>query len=318
MEESRLPRHALRPLASIALLALCGAALAQPAAEHVRFAGAWQRNASESEDPESKAGRREEAPDAEARDAARARGLAASTAWTEDVPLEVTVDSSHLEIADDGETVRVAYPSGRRRVFIADGEERELDDGDGPAKVTARRKAGASGDRLVVSSKWPSKVAMTETWEVTAAPRRLTIVTKVSARRSFTYRRVYEPASFWTPTPTASPTPVPSPTPAAGPPVPGATPVPGGMAECTIRPPRGAGSSELRALARISAADAEKRAVASVAPAKVQSVITSEPEVDDGCLVFPFDLRLEGKKGVQEVLIDAGDGKVLSSKFEAQ
>jgi hypothetical protein len=38
--------------------------------------------------------------------------------------------------------------------------------------------------------------------------------------------------------------------------------------------------------------------------------------VNGGCLVWPLDLRLEGKAGVQEVLIDAGDGKVLSSTFE--
>jgi len=67
-------------------------------------------------------------------------------------------------------------------------------------------------------------------------------------------------------------------------------------------------------MAKISLSDAQSRAVASVAPRRVRGVISSDPEVDDGCLVWPFDLRLEGEQGVLEVLIDAGDGKVLSSR----
>ncbi|HKC24549.1 MAG TPA: hypothetical protein VKF32_07385, partial [Thermoanaerobaculia bacterium] len=110
-----------------------------------------------------------------------------------------------------------------------------------------------------------------------------------------------------------SPTPTPAPEGAGAP-----TPVPIRRTDCSIRPPRGASGEELAGLAKISLAEAEKRAAASVAPEKVTSVISSDVEVDDGCLVFPLDLRLAGKKGVQEVLIDAGDGKVISSKFEAQ
>ena len=70
-------------------------------------------------------------------------------------------------------------------------------------------------------------------------------------------------------------------------------------------------------MAKISSEEAERRAVASVAPQKVGSVISSSPEVQDGCLVWPFDLRLPDKGGVQEVFIDAGDGKVLYSNFES-
>ena len=70
-------------------------------------------------------------------------------------------------------------------------------------------------------------------------------------------------------------------------------------------------------MAKITAREAERRAVASVGSQRVSSVISSDLEVNDGCLVWPFDLRLEGKAGVQEILIDAGDGKILSSTFEA-
>ena len=86
--------------------------------------------------------------------------------------------------------------------------------------------------------------------------------------------------------------------------------------ECSIRPPRGTGQAELRGLARISSKDAEARAVASVAPNKVNGVMSSQVEVVNGCLAYPFDLRFANKGGVQEVMVDAGDGKILSSEYE--
>jgi uncharacterized membrane protein YkoI len=69
-------------------------------------------------------------------------------------------------------------------------------------------------------------------------------------------------------------------------------------------------------MAKVKSADASKRAVAAVAPRKVASVIASGVEVSDGCLVYPFDLHLEGRDGFQEILVDAGDGRILRSRFE--
>lgn len=86
--------------------------------------------------------------------------------------------------------------------------------------------------------------------------------------------------------------------------------------DCSIRPPRGTGQSELRSLAKISSKDAEARAVLSVAPNKVNAIMSSEVEVVNGCLAYPFDLRFANKGGVQEVMVDAGDGKILSSEYE--
>ena len=86
--------------------------------------------------------------------------------------------------------------------------------------------------------------------------------------------------------------------------------------DCSIRPPRGTGQSELRSLAKISSKDAEARAVLSVAPNKVNAIMSSEVEVVNGCLAWPFDLRFANKGGVQEVMVDAGDGKILSSEYE--
>lgn len=86
--------------------------------------------------------------------------------------------------------------------------------------------------------------------------------------------------------------------------------------DCSIRPARGTGQDELRRLAKISSKDAETRAVLSVAPNKVNAIMSSEVEVVNGCLAYPFDLRFANKGGVQEIMVDAGDGKILSSEYE--
>lgn len=86
--------------------------------------------------------------------------------------------------------------------------------------------------------------------------------------------------------------------------------------DCSIRPPRGTGQDELRRLAKISSKDAEARAILSVAPNKVNAVMSSGVEVVHGCLAYPFDLRFANKGGIQEVMVDAGDGKILSSEYE--
>ena len=55
--------------------------------------------------------------------------------------------------------------------------------------------------------------------------------------------------------------------------------------------------------------------MASLAPLKPGDVISSEVEPYEGCLVWPLTLRLPARKGVQEVFVDAGDGKIVWSEF---
>jgi hypothetical protein len=204
-------------------------------------------------------------------------------------------------------------------VFHLDGDERELDEGGGPAKLTAKRK-GATGEKIVVTSKWWNGRSLTETWELLGNPRRIAVNGKASGLISYHYQRVYEPAPAQREAAAAPP----AMTPAAGPAAataevtPTPTDSPAGMANCSIRPPRGSSQADLARLVKVKRADAEKRAIASVAPLRISSVVSSDVEVDDGCLVWTFDLRLPDKGGVQEVFVDAGNGKVLSSNFEAQ
>ncbi len=234
-----------------------------------------------------------------------------------DLPLEVMTDARRLGVTDDGTTVNVSYPSGRKRTFVTDGAKRRFDDGDGPADVTARR-AGAT---ITVTSEWFRGYRLRETWELREGPRRLVVTGKLRGRESQEYVRSYEPAPpgevVATPAPSAAggPDAQASPEPPAGGAAAPAPQLVDRMAECTIHPPRNAGASELSRLARVRQEDAAKTAVGSVAPAKPTDVISSDVESFEGCLAWPFTLRLPGKKGVQEIFVDAGDGKVVRSEF---
>ncbi len=239
-----------------------------------------------------------------------------------DVPLEVMTDARRLAVSDDGTSIRVTYPSGRKRTFVTDGVERILDDGDGPARVTARRK----GTAVTVASEWLRGYKLRETWELGADARRLVVSGKLKGRESQAYVRTYEPAPpgevVATPAAGASSAATPA---AAGP---GGTPADapegtGGpeppfvdrLAECSIRPPRNASLEELNRLVRVTQKEAGRKAVESLLPLKATDVISSDVEAFEGCLAWPFTLRLPGKKGVQEVFVDAGDGKVVRSEF---
>ena len=84
---------------------------------------------------------------------------------------------------------------------------------------------------------------------------------------------------------------------------------------CSIHPAKDASDAQLPALAKVSQADAEKKALARIkVPAKV---LGSALQVDDGCLFWMLIVKENGKSGVQEVKVDAGTGKVLASKHES-
>ncbi len=313
-----------RPLVLAGLVVIFLSARAHsgtPSAGPAGLAGRWALAEEASDNPVTSAER--PAPSAGQGGRGGRGGSRGTSVTAMDLPLEAVTDAQHLVIRDDGFEIRITYPDGRTRTFFTDGEERELDDGDGPAKVTAKVK-GSGREKIVVSSTWSEGNHLKETWELQTNPRRLVVEGSAKGRQSFSYRRVYLPAPDLPPP--AKPTPVIAAVPTAAPaadgpsaptPAPAASVPAGTKPECSIRPPRGTSPEELARMAKITAEEAERRAVASVAPQKVGSVISSSPEVQDGCLVWPFDLRLPDKGGVQEVFIDAGDGKVLYSNFES-
>lgn len=320
----------IRSLPVIALT-LCGLALAlpgtaspsapPPALDRADFSGIWRLNEEKSTRVADLLTKDGAVPDGSG--VAGGRGEGAGRRGGSDLgeaAYQLLEDERRLVIADEGETVRITRALGKKRVLYPDGEERELDDGEGPAAVTAKRK-GARGERIVVSSKWPTGRGMSETWELLSNPRRLLVTTKVSSRRSFTVKRFYDPAPDGSPeaVPTASPAApqVPTAVPLAEPVAPAAPAVPpAGMAKCSVHPARGATGEKLARLANVSQAAAERRVLDFVAPKKPTSVISSDVEVYEGCLVWTFVLRFADTKGVQEIAVDAGDGKVLTSEIE--
>jgi hypothetical protein len=86
---------------------------------------------------------------------------------------------------------------------------------------------------------------------------------------------------------------------------------------CTIHPKKGASEAELKSLAKVSEDDARKTALASLKDSSKGTVKQSELEAEHGCLVYSFDIAISGASGIQEVQVDAGDGKVLSSEHES-
>ena len=84
---------------------------------------------------------------------------------------------------------------------------------------------------------------------------------------------------------------------------------------CSIHPKKGLADSELRALTKVTQAAAEATALQSV---KIRSatVASGELEAEGGCLIYSFDIKVPEKRSIIEVTIDAGTGKVLSTKRE--
>lgn len=73
-------------------------------------------------------------------------------------------------------------------------------------------------------------------------------------------------------------------------------------------------SSGLAAQATLSADSAQKIALAQVPHGWVRE---AELEQDSGTLVYSYDIKARGKSGVEEVLVDAKTGAVVSTKHES-
>lgn len=70
----------------------------------------------------------------------------------------------------------------------------------------------------------------------------------------------------------------------------------------------------LLARARISVKAARKTAIDRVEGGSIKD---EEIEEEDGRLVFSFDIKVPGKSGIEEVLVDARTGAIVSAKHES-
>ncbi len=86
-------------------------------------------------------------------------------------------------------------------------------------------------------------------------------------------------------------------------------------AECTAKVTGKLSDSEMKNMAKISLADAQATAIKLVG-ADLKKIKGKELEVEEGCLLYSFDLQLKSTKGTEEIMIDAVSGQVFSQKHE--
>lgn len=86
---------------------------------------------------------------------------------------------------------------------------------------------------------------------------------------------------------------------------------------CSIHPPKGSSDAELQNMAKISKSEAERHARARLKRMGQVSTSSAELEAEHGCLIWSFDMKVAGHPGVQEVNVDAGNGRVLNVHHES-
>ena len=85
--------------------------------------------------------------------------------------------------------------------------------------------------------------------------------------------------------------------------------------DCSIKASKMTKKTDMPGMAKVSVEDAKKTALGTV-NASGAAIAKGGLEVEDGCLVYSYDVKIPGKNGVEEVIIDAGSGKVLKTEHE--
>ena len=85
---------------------------------------------------------------------------------------------------------------------------------------------------------------------------------------------------------------------------------------CSIKAKRTTAKADLPAMAKVKDDAARKTAVDKVGAGA--TIAKGNLEVEDGCLVYTYDVKVPGKNGYQEVFVDAGTGAVLKVDKESE
>ena len=85
---------------------------------------------------------------------------------------------------------------------------------------------------------------------------------------------------------------------------------------CSVKAKKTATKSEMSAMAKVKG-DAAKKAAIDKINVKGATVTKGGLEVEEGCLVYSYDIKVPGKSGVEEVIVDAGTGAVLKVEHES-
>ena len=86
---------------------------------------------------------------------------------------------------------------------------------------------------------------------------------------------------------------------------------------CSVHASKATPQKDLEAMAKVSQDAAQKAALKTFPASAHAEIVESELEQEGGCVVYSFDVKVAGKSGVDEVRVDAGNGKVLSHKHES-
>ena len=86
--------------------------------------------------------------------------------------------------------------------------------------------------------------------------------------------------------------------------------------DCSIKANKRMSREELAALAKVKEEDARKTALAWLDAPKAASA-KGGLGVEDGCLVYAYDVVLPAKSDSDEVIIDAGTGQIITRKPES-
>lgn len=85
--------------------------------------------------------------------------------------------------------------------------------------------------------------------------------------------------------------------------------------DCSIKASKMIKKADMPGMAKVSVEDAKKSALGAV-NASGSAITKGGLEVEDGCLVYSYDVKIPGKNGIEEVIVDAGSGKVLKTEHE--
>lgn len=86
--------------------------------------------------------------------------------------------------------------------------------------------------------------------------------------------------------------------------------------DCSTPVKRKLDARDYERLAKVSPEQARKAATDQAGGAQAQ-VTRGGLETEHGCLVYKYNVQAPGKSGVEEVVVDAGDGRILSAKHES-
>ena len=87
-----------------------------------------------------------------------------------------------------------------------------------------------------------------------------------------------------------------------------------GNSSCSIKAHKLSTHKQREQMAKVQEADARKAAMADVSGAALEN---GKLEVEDGCLVYSYKVKGEGRMEHREVLVDAGNGNVIKSEDES-